>query len=64
MRAAMSDEIVDLRSERTKRTQAERLLSKGKSVIQVAAAIGTTPTTVYSTYGSKQIREWRLSAKK
>lgn len=43
----------------TKRTRAERLLSQGKSVIQVAAAIGTTPTTVYSTFGMDEINRLR-----
>lgn len=47
----------------TKRTQAERLLSKGKSVIQVAAAIGTTPTTVYSTFGIDEINRLRGKAR-
>ena len=41
----------------------ERMLKAGKSVTMVAAALGTTPTTVYSTYTSEKIREWRLSAK-
>lgn len=46
-----------------KHARGEKMLKAGKSVVQVAAALGTTPTTVYSTYTSKQIREWRLSAK-
>jgi DNA invertase Pin-like site-specific DNA recombinase len=46
-----------------KHAKGEKMLKAGKSVMIVAAALGTTPTTVYSTYGSKQIREWRLSAK-
>lgn len=47
----------------TKRIKAERMLSQGKSVIQVAAAIRTTPTTVYSTFGMDEINRLRAKAK-
>lgn len=46
-----------------KYAKGERMLKAGKSVMMVAAALGVTPTTVYSTYGSDQIRKWRATAK-
>jgi DNA invertase Pin-like site-specific DNA recombinase len=46
-----------------KYAKGEKMLKAGKSVTLVAATLGTTATTVYSTYTSKQIREWRLTAK-
>ena len=41
----------------------ERMLKAGKSVTVVAAALGATPATVYSTYTSEKVRQWRLAAK-
>jgi DNA invertase Pin-like site-specific DNA recombinase len=46
-----------------KYARGEKMLKAGKSVMQVASALNTTPTTVYSTYGTATIREWRASAK-
>jgi DNA invertase Pin-like site-specific DNA recombinase len=47
----------------TKYAKGEKLLKAGKSVMNVAAVLGTTPTTIYSTYTIENIREWRLAAK-
>lgn len=47
-----------------KYAKGEKMLKAGKSVTLVAATLGTTATTVYSTYTSEKIREWRVAAKK
>lgn len=47
-----------------KYAKGETMLKAGKSVTLVAAALGTTATTVYSTYTSRQIKLWRAAAKK
>jgi DNA invertase Pin-like site-specific DNA recombinase len=42
----------------------ERMFKAGKSVTEVAAALGTTPTTVYSTFTTENIQAWRAEAAK
>jgi DNA invertase Pin-like site-specific DNA recombinase len=46
-----------------KYAKGEKMLKAGKSVMQVASALNTTPTTVYSTYGTSTIKAWRSQAK-
>lgn len=45
-----------------KHAKGERMLKAGKAVMSVAAALGVTPTTVYSTYGIATIKAWRAEA--
>jgi DNA invertase Pin-like site-specific DNA recombinase len=41
-----------------------KMFKAGKSVAQVAAALGTTTTTVYSTFKTENIQAWRAEARK
>jgi DNA invertase Pin-like site-specific DNA recombinase len=42
----------------------ERMFKAGKSVVEVAAALKTTTTTVYSTFTTENIQAWRAEAAK
>jgi DNA invertase Pin-like site-specific DNA recombinase len=46
-----------------KYAKGERMFKAGKSVVEVAAALGTTPTTVYSTFTLDRINKWRAEVK-